>query len=363
VENECKKEIERIEEKMTERPLATIQRISKIEPIENADLIEVATILGWHCVVKREEFKVGDLCVYCEVDSLLPEKPEFEFLRKNCFIDREDMRGFRIRTVRLKGQVSQGICFPLETVIGVPLDGLPEFHEGDDLTEFLGIKKWESKISLGMGGKIKGSFPGFIPKTDETRIQSIPDLLERHNGTYCYVTEKVDGSSCTVFLKDGEIGVCSRNMWMQDTEENVFWATAKKMDLEGKMKSVLGEGNWALQGELLGPGLQGNKYGLKGNKILWFNVFNVDTYKYLNFEEFQNVIINMGLETVPFVGKFILNNTVDELVEMSKGKSLLDDKIHREGIVIRPCEEKEDKKLGRVSFKVINPDFLLKFGE
>ena len=358
MENECKKEIERIEEKMTERPLATIQRISKIEPIEGADSIDVARILGWNVVIRKGEFFAGDLCVYCEIDSLLPVIPDFEFLRKSCFVDRDDLSGFRIKTIRLRQQISQGICFPMSLV-----DPNTSWKEGDDLTEILGIIKWEPRISLGMGGKIKGSFPGFIPKTDETRIQSIPDLLERHNGTYCYVTEKVDGSSITVFFKDGEIGVCSRNMWMQDTEENVFWATAKKMDLEGKMKSVLGEGNWALQGELLGPGLQGNKYGLKGNKILWFNVFNVDTYKYLNFEEFQNVIINMGLETVPFVGKFILNNTVDELVEMSKGKSLLDDKIHREGIVIRPCEEKEDKKLGRVSFKVINPDFLLKFGE
>jgi len=352
---------------MVERALATVQKISKIEPIENADSIDVATILGWHCVVKKNEFNVGDLCVYCEVDSLLPEKPEFEFLRKNCFIDREDMRGFRIRTIRLRGVVSQGICFPLEEMIGVPLDGLPEFHEGDDLTEFLGVKKWEPKISLGMGGKIKGSFPGFIPKTDETRIQSIPDLLERHNGTYCYVTEKVDGSSCTVFLKDGEIGVCSRNMWMQDTEENVFWATAKKLNVENKLREYSekyfeGKTNIALQGELLGPGIQGNKYGLKENIILWFNFFAIDEYSYLSFDSFQSVIKEMGLETVPFIGKFVLNNTVDELVEMSKGESKLN-QIHREGIVVRPCEEKEDRKLGRVSFKVINPDFLLKFGE
>jgi RNA ligase (TIGR02306 family) len=348
---------------MTDRSLATIQRISKIEPIEGADSIDVARILGWNCVVKKNEFSVGDLCVYCEVDSLLPENPEFEFLRKNCFIDREDMRGFRIRTVKLRQQVSQGICFPLSIIDqSISIDPNTDWKEGQDVTAILGIKKWEPKISLSMGGKIKGSFPGFIPKTDETRIQSIPDLLERHNGTYCYVTEKVDGSSVTVFLKDGEIGVCSRNMWMQDTEENVFWATAKKMDIENKMKSVLGEGNWALQGELLGPGIQGNKYGLKTSKILWFNVFNVDTYKYLDFDDFNSLIQNMGLEIVPFLGKFVLNNTVDELVEMSKGQSALN-KIHREGIVIRPCEEKEDKKLGRVSFKVINPDFLLKFGE
>ena len=356
---------------MEERKLATIQRILKIEPIEGADAIECATILGWHLVVKKSEFGVGDLCVFCEVDSLLPEKPEFEFLRKNCFIDWEDMRGFRIRTVKLRSQVSQGICFPI-TILGTfPYDEkIAGVVEGDDVTEWLGVKKWEPKISLSMGGKIKGSFPGFIPKTDETRIQSIPDLLERHNGTYCYVTEKVDGSSVTVFLKDGEIGVCSRNMWMQDTEENVFWATVHKMDVESKIRALSNKffydgvyPNLALQGELLGPGIQGNKYDLKEHVILWFNLFDINSFKYFHGDDFFELVEEVGLKTVPLINKFILNNTVDELVEMSKDKSKLNDKIHREGIVIRPCEEKEDKKLGRVSFKVINPDFLLKFGE
>ena len=147
-----------------ERALATIQRISKIEPIEGADAIECATILGWHLVVKKLEFGVGDLCVFCEVDSLLPEKPEFEFLRKNCFIDREDMRGFRIRTVKLRSQISQGICFPLSILdnadrgVEIHATGIKSFvwKEGDDVTELLGIKKWEPRISLSMGGKIKG---------------------------------------------------------------------------------------------------------------------------------------------------------------------------------------------------------------
>lgn len=336
-----------------ERKLASIQRISDIKPIENADSIEVARILGWNVVVKKGEFSIGDLCVYCEIDSLLPERSEFEFLKD---------RGYRIKTVKLRQQISQGICFPLDIL---PPTGSLILKEGDDVTEILGVTKWEPKIPVGMSGKIKGSFPGFIPKTDETRIQSIPDLLERHNGTYCYVTEKVDGSSVTVFLREGEIGVCSRNMWMEDTPDNIFWATVHKMDVDNKLKTLNTDDvkNIALQGELLGPGIQGNKYGLKENVICWFNVFDIDAYKYLDKEDFASFVSSLGFKTVPFIGEFVLNNTVDELVEISKGKSLLNDKIHREGIVIRPCEEKEDRKLGRVSFKVINPDFLLKFGE
>ena len=157
---------------------------------------------------------------------------------------------------------------------------------------------------------------------------------------------------------------------MQDTEENVFWATVHKMDVESKIRALSNKffydgvyPNLALQGELLGPGIQGNKYDLKEHVILWFNLFDINSFKYFHGDDFFELVEEVGLKTVPLINKFILNNTVDELVEMSKDKSKLNDKIHREGIVIRPCEEKEDKKLGRVSFKVINPDFLLKFGE
>jgi RNA ligase (TIGR02306 family) len=334
-----------------ERKLASIQRILSVEPIENADAIERVTVLGWHCVAKKGEFQKGDYCVYCEVDSVLPDKPEFEFLKD---------RGFRIKTIRLRGQISQGICFPINIITSNPnwLQPSGDF-EGCDVTEALGITKWEAKLPIHMSGIAKGSFPSYIPKTDETRIQSVPDVLIRHKGTECYYTEKVDGCSVTVWIQDGNFEVASRNIWMKETSDNVFWRTIRNIDLESKLRGFVNGRNIALQGELLGEGIQGNKYKLRGNVILWFNCFDIDKYKYLDLVD---ATYSMGLQIVPSLGNLTLNHAVDELVELAKGKSKLAD-IHREGIVIRPCTEKTDYELGRLSFKVINPDFLLKYNE
>ncbi|MDP3434361.1 MAG: RNA ligase (ATP), partial [Bacteroidota bacterium] len=168
------------------RKLASVQKIKALEPIENADAIEKATVLGWQLVVKKGEFRVGDLAVYCEVDCLMPDKPVFEFLKP---------RGMRVRTIRLRGQVSQGICFPLSIL---PADF--EIVEDADCTEVLGIEKYEPPMPACLAGIAKGKFPSFIPKTDETRVQVLQHVLDKYKGTKCYVTEKVDGSSGTYFI-------------------------------------------------------------------------------------------------------------------------------------------------------------------
>jgi len=173
------------------RKLASIQRIKAIEPIPNADAIVKATVLGWQVVVKKDEFTVGDFCVYAEIDSVFPEKPEFEFLRN---------KHFRIRTVKMRGQISQGICFPLSIL---PQD-IP-IGEGYDVTEALGIVKYEPPIPSDLVGVVKGMFPSFIPKTDETRVQVLQELLDEHQGKACYVTEKVDGTSATFYIRDGGV--------------------------------------------------------------------------------------------------------------------------------------------------------------
>lgn len=158
------------------RKLVSIQEIKDVKPIENADKIEVVKILGWAVVVKKGEFKVGDKVVYAEIDSLFPEKEEFEFLRD---------RGFRIRTIRLRGQVSQGICFPI--------DILPEgeYEIGDDVTEILGVTKYEPPIPACLSGRAKGTFPSFIEKTDETRVQVLQDRLTKFKGVKCVYSEKL----------------------------------------------------------------------------------------------------------------------------------------------------------------------------
>jgi RNA ligase (TIGR02306 family) len=329
------------------RQLASIQRIKALEPIENADAIVKATVLGWQLVVKKGEFEVGDLCVYCEIDCLMPNRPEFEFLKP---------RGMRVRTIRLRGQISQGICLPLSF--------LPEnapIIEGTDVTDILDIVKYEPPIPASLAGIMKGNFPSFIPKTDETRVQVLEDLLTRFKGEKCFVAEKLDGSSATYFIKDGVFGVCSRNLELLESDDNTYWKLARALDIENKLRSL--NGNFAIQGELIGEGVQSNKYALKGQKLYFFNVFNIDTYAFLGFADFKNTLEKLDLNIVPILeDDYLLDNNIPKLVEKALGKSVLKADVIREGIVIRPLVESHDA-IGRVSFKSINPEFLLKYND
>jgi hypothetical protein len=243
------------------RKLASIQKIVSLSPIEGADKILKATILGWECVVLKNEFKEGDLCVYCEVDSILPEKAEFEFLRE---------RKFRIKTIKLKGQVSQGICFPLSI--------LPKgnYNEGDNITDIIGVTKYDPQaafeqkefekrkaISKNRLNKFFGRykwyrqmffkparlpFPDFIKKTDEDRIQLFPDICERYTGVLFSATEKLDGTSCTAFSitnprkwqfwKPYIFGICSRNYHLIRNDNSVYWQIIKKLQIENKIKEL-----------------------------------------------------------------------------------------------------------------------------
>ena len=327
------------------RKLASIQRIKALEPIPGADAIVAATVLGWQVVVKKDQFTVGDLCVYCEIDSLFPDKPDFEFLR---------IRGMRIRTMRLRGQVSQGICFPLAILPpNVPV------AEGLDVTEAMGITKYEPPIPARLSGVAKGLFPSFVPKTDETRVQVLGNVLTELAGMRCYVTEKLDGSSATYYLRNGEFGVCSRGLDLLEDDKNSFWTVARALDIEGKLRAY--GHNIAVQGELIGEGIQGNKYNLRGQTVRFFNVFDIDRFAHYDFGAFVAMILESGLETVPILDDtFTLIDNVPDLVARSEGQSVLA-AVLREGIVIRPLTEQRHPELGRVSFKVINPIFLLKY--
>ncbi len=339
------------------RQLASIQRIKALEPIENADAIVRATVLGWQLVVKKGEFEVGDLCIYCEIDCLMPARPEFEFLKP---------RGMRVRTIRLRGQISQGICLPLsflpENAPNTVEERNPDaFGEGVDVTDILGIVKYEPPIPASLAGIMKGNFPSFIPKTDETRVQVLEDLLTRYKGEKCFVTEKLDGSSATYFIRNGQFGVCSRNLELLESDENTYWKLAHALDIENKLRSL--NGNFAIQGELIGEGVQGNKYALKGQKVYFFNVFNIDTYAFLGFEDFKKTLEKLDLNIVPVLeNDYLLENDIPKLVEKALGKSVLKADVIREGIVIRPLVESNDA-IGRVSFKSINPEFLLKYSD
>lgn len=330
------------------RKLASVQRIKALEPIGGADAIEKATVLGWQLVVKKGEFQVGDPCVYCEIDSLMPQRPEFAFLAP---------RGMRVRTVKLRGQISQGICFPLAIL---PADA--PTNEGDDVTDLLGITKYEPPIPANLAGKVKGSFPSFLPKTDETRVQVLQEVLDEFRGTRCYVTEKLDGASVTYYLKDGAFGACSRNLELLETPENSIWRVARALDLEAKLRAL--GGDFALQGEIIGGGIQGNKYKLRDQTVRFFNVFDVTKFNHLDFADLFHILEQLALPSVPLLdASFELTNDIPALVQLAIAPSVMNPELPREGIVIRPLAERmtATAQLGRVSFKAINPEFLLKF--
>ncbi len=336
-----------------ERKLATIREITDIRPIEGADMIELASVGGWNVVVaKNVGHKVGDMVVYCEIDSFLPIKEEFEFLRKSSYKKMGDQEGFRLKTIKLRGQVSQGLILPM-SVFG-------EFgwtaYEGLDVTERLGIVKYEPPIPAELSGKVKGNFPSFIPKTDEERVQNLTKEYEEwkiQSKHQFYVTEKLDGSSATYYIKDGEFGVCSRNLELLETEGNTFWKVAREMDLENKMKS-LGK-NISLQGELIGEGIQGNRYNLKGQTVRFFTGFDIDKYQRIPFMEMVVMLTNMELQHVPVLNQeygFLLPETVEEMLKYAEDKSTLNNKKEREGVVVRSMD-------GTISFKAISNKFLL----
>ena len=349
-----------------ERNLATIRRIKEIKPIEGADAIELAVVNGWQVVVaKNAGHQVGDLVVYCEIDSFLPTEPEFEFLRKSSYKKMGDQEGFRLRTIKLRGQVSQGLIIPLKDAYSLYKRSTPnldmQWFEGLDVTEMIGIVKYEPPIPAHLAGKVKGSFPSFLRKTDEERIQNLEKeyiewtLSSKHQ---FYATEKLDGSSFTCYIKNGEFGVCSRNMDLLETEDNTFWAVARSLDLENKLKS-LGK-NICFQGEMVGSGIQGNHYNMKDQTVFFYNIFLIDEREYVGYDEFRNMLFDLDLACVPVLS-YPFNfpsdpetaiPTVSDLLRSSEGKSILNDKVEREGLVIRSMDR-------TISFKAISNKFLL----
>lgn len=374
------------------RKLASIQRIANLQQIEGADAIEVASVLGWKVVVKKGEFKVNDLCVYVEIDSLLPERPEFEFLKDS----KGNMQ--HIKTRKMRGQISQGICFPLSIMPNYSGKNT-DYREDADVTEVLGVRKWEKweeRTPKAKNGpktyavprwipkqildfvnarfkfklKYKKLFDiwNYIPKTDETRVQVLGKLLHQYEGERCYITEKIDGSSITMYLKDGHFGVCSRNIDLDKVASgNAFWNCAYKYNIEKEMRDIVDFGilkNFAIQGELVSSNIQGNKYQLPAgeSRLYVFNIWDIDKQEYLPLNQMLDLVDAIKLKTVPLISTdFKLINDIPALVEMATKKSTVLPHVWQEGYVIRLVDGRQGRD--RVSFKVINPEFLLKFGE
>lgn len=329
------------------RRLVSIQKIRSIEPIAGADMIEMVRVLGWAVVVKKGEFKIGDKVVYAEIDSLFPKKPEFEFL-KNC--------NYRIRTIRLRGQISQGICFPMSI--------LPKgkYEDGQDVTELLGVKKYEPPIPMCLDGIMKGKFPVFLKKTDELRVQVLQNILNKYKGIECYISEKLEGSSSTFYLYNNDFGCCTKDLDILEDENNALWIIAKKNNIKEKLKK-LNMGNIAIQGEIIGESIQRNIYGFSRNdrRLYIYKIFDIDKYRYYDYKEVVEISKKLDIPTVPILDdKFLLIDNIDQLVELSKGNSAINPKVKREGIVVTAKKDYGDIEYQRLSFKVINPEYLIK---
>lgn len=340
---------------------ATIQKVKSLEPIENADKIELLKFesVAWQVVVQKDLHVVGDMVVFIEVDSIVPEKPEFEFLKK-C--------GYRVKSCKLRGCLSQGVVLPLRDV-SADMNTIDTREEGLDVSELLGVKHYEKPLPAELSGVAKGNFPTHIvPKTDQKRLQNTPRIIGQWADEEFFVTEKLDGSSFTCLWHPDftDFGVCSRNLMLERDEENTFWRMVKKYHLDSGLQSLA---EWtyrhfALQGEVVGPGINGNKLGLNEHRLYVFHIYDIVNQTFLPFTRFKNVCLELGVNTVPILeeGKSLkeFGQDMESFLSYAEGKSVLAPDRMREGVVFCSMEEKSDPRIGRLSFKVINNKYALK---
>jgi len=343
------------------RKLASIQEIIKIEPIEGADRIELAYVLGWQCVVNKGQFKPSDKAVYFEIDSFLPIEEQFEFMRASSYRKTDIMgEGFRLKTMKFRGQISQGLL--------LPVDQFPEIREdarlGDDVTELLGVRKWEIEERATTGGTTIGTLPYDVPHTDETRIQAEPELLKEFSRLEYYISTKMDGSSHSVSLDENGFHVTGHNYEYKDDGKSAFYELIKSMELEKKMKAYAGKNMlrvFTIQGEFCAPGIQKNR--LKLIKPEWY-VFTIrEDGKRVGLNRMLEICRELEVESVPIeeidVDLPSKYTTVEALLERADGEYPNGGK--KEGIVIRPTEPVFSERIsGALSMKVVNNKYLLK---
>lgn len=374
------------------RKLASIQKIIDIQPIPEADRIEMTRILGWECVIQKNTFKKDDLCIYIEVDSILPD----DLLKQASLWDNDKnigklngSKGNRLKTKRLKKQISQGLVLPLKHL---PTDIIPV--EDMDVTTILNIIKYDlqiieendlevksnskllkffmkfwlfRKIYLLLNSKLKGNFPSWIKKTDEDNINTIPKYIDLYENEDFYVTEKAEGQSFTAFYHSTKVwgfkkwlfGVCSRNIWLKTENNSNYWKIANKYKIKDICKKI--NKNIVIQGEIVGPNIQGNIYKLTELDLYVFNII-IDSER-LDFDTMVNICNTYGLKHVPIIHKslkltdlfttdMVREDKIKTLIKYADGESLLY-KTKREGLVWRMV------KNTNISFKTRSLEYLL----
>ena len=336
-----------------ERKMATVRVIAEIRPIPDADKICSYRVDGWWVTDQVSKYQVGEKVVYLECDSWVPTEIA-PFLSKGKE-PREfnGIKGERLRSLKMKKVLSQGLLLPIEYCID-KCGCTSSLEEGQDVSEWLGIVKYEKPMDARLAGMARGNLPTGVIKSDQERIQNLGKYLKYYVGKTFEVTEKLDGSSATYFLDNNdEFRVCSRNLELKYDENNAYWKAAIKYDIENKMRKAQMQGIY-LQGEIIGQGIQNNQYKVD-LQFYVFDMYNVNTSEYAPSYNRQQITEALGLLHVPVLGTMVLteNDTVQSLLELSKGVSMLNEST-REGLVLKCIEDPS------ISFKVINDDWLLK---
>lgn len=338
-----------------ERKLATVRTITAIENIDGADRIQLARVDGWQSVIKKNDFNVGDTVIFVEIDSVLPFAPWSEFLRDR----HQPEKPIRLKTCKLRGTLSQGIILPLSVV--------PDISKAndDDVTELLGIVKYEPAIPTNMAGKIKGNFPTHLfPKTDSERIQNLwnEKFRDEIHGVRFVARFKEDGTSFTTFSHNDVTGVCSRNLNLDITDEgNIYFQMYKKYKIDELFARI--PKNIAIQAEIVGPGIQKNSSSVSDKQIRVFDVYDIDKQAYMGYEELWDFCqVNYLPQVTTLTDSFIFDKNIHDLdfiLKMTEQK-YAGTQTQIEGLVYTAFEETFCKRLqGRLRFKMINPNYLL----
>jgi hypothetical protein len=373
------------------RNLATVQRIKALDPLPKKDKIVYASFEDVDFkVIVGTEHKVGDKVIFIEADSILPVKPEYEFLRARCYNDK--WNGFRIRNMKMAQVYSQGLVLPLSDT---------NLKVGTDLTDKLGIvkydleaeaerkywagsKKPESKLKLFMYRywllsiiyqwimtkfykRNSYAWPKFASVSDETRVQNLGYIYEQYKEQMFYATEKLDGQSALYAIYNKQFIVCSRRINLKrGGEANNYWTYAKDNDVERRLRDARKDmrRDFYIQGELCGPGIQGNKYSFPVRKLFVFNIRFIDTNEYMDLHSLVGFCRLYGFTPVPFLSTFEFNfKNIEELLAFADGYSVLNKNTLREGVVIRSVAVRppDQGQANMLSFKVISPSFDIKY--
>lgn len=333
-----------------------VVKIDEIKEHPNADALEIAIVKGWQCAVKKDEFKVGDLCVYFPLDSVLPEK-----LSDHIGITKYLAKG-RVKAAKLRGEPSYGLLWPVnkaEDYIYPPPFDQRSFSEGMDLTEGLGVTKWEPPVKLNVQDA-ETPHPLFDKYTEIENMRNYPDVIQPCERVY--ITEKIHGSNCRHAYIDGEFMAGSHNMRFKENDRNRYWHVFSD-NMKRMLKYISKQNNGApviAYGEVFGDKVQDLHYGLTNGKIS-YRCFDIKVGgKYINYDQLVNMTIMFGVDRVPvlYEGEF----KMDEVMKYSTSKTLAGGDNIMEGVVITPYVERYDERVGRVIMKYIFDQYLTRKG-